>query len=137
MKTRTVDTNILVRLLVRDDSEQWEQALRLAMNYCLIVLPTVALETEWVLRTRFKFNRDEICSFFRPMMASETFDFAERKRILRAIDCFEKGMDFADAMHLCFVDEGETFVTFDRDPAGSRNDISIPPASSWHREAIT
>ena len=30
-------------------------------------------------------------------------------------------MDFADALHVCFAGDGETFVTFDRDLARRAN----------------
>jgi len=117
MKTRTIDTNVLVRLLVDDHTEQAVLAVKLAECFQLVVLPTVILETEWVLRSRFHVERPKIIELLRYVTALERFLVIDKPRVIRAIDCFEKGMDFADAMHLCFVDEGETFVTFDRDLA--------------------
>jgi predicted nucleic-acid-binding protein len=115
METRTIDTNILVRLLVKDDGEQWKQAAKLAAGFFLVVLPTVALETEWVLRSRFGFDRKLIAKLFTGLMASESITFIDSQRVARALDCFELGMGFADAMHVSFTGDGETFVTFDRD----------------------
>ena len=115
MTTRTIDTNVLVRLLARDDSEQWKRAADLAMRFQLVVLPTVMLETEWVLRSQFRFDRQRIAELFRMLASSEAFVLIERERVTRALDGFEKGMDFADALHVFGMSEGETFVTFDRD----------------------
>jgi predicted nucleic-acid-binding protein len=115
MKTRTVDTNILVRLLVKDDSEQWARVARLATDFSLIVLPTVILETEWVLRSRFRFDRDLIVGLFRRLANTQGIVLVDHEEVLKAIEAFSTGMDFADAMHVYLMNEGETFVTFDRD----------------------
>jgi predicted nucleic acid-binding protein len=36
-------------------------------------------------------------------------------RVARALDACEKGMDFADALHVCLSDEATAFCTFDAD----------------------
>ncbi|WP_160009485.1 type II toxin-antitoxin system VapC family toxin [Rhizobium sp. 18055] len=115
MKTRTIDTNFLVRLLANDDSDQWATAAALSKSFHLIVLPTVILETEWVLRSKFKLQRSYILELFRGMLNSDAIIVAERERIARSLECFEAGMDFADALHISLTGDGETFVTFDRD----------------------
>jgi predicted nucleic-acid-binding protein len=114
MKTRTIDTNILVRLLARDDSAQWAQAAQLATTFRLIVLPTVLLETEWVLRSKLKLDRSKILALFWRVLGADTIVVVERERILKALDGFTAGMDFADALHVSLTAAGETFVTFDK-----------------------
>lgn len=115
MTTRTVDTNILVRLLVRDDSEQWVTAARLVADYRIVVVPTVLLETAWVLRSRFQLAREQMVVLFRHLASTQDVILVERENVLKAIDAFSKGMDFADAMHLYLMNTGDTFITFDRD----------------------
>ncbi len=46
----SVDTNIIVRLLTKDDVEQFQQSLKLFQEEDIFICDTVILETEWVLR---------------------------------------------------------------------------------------
>jgi predicted nucleic-acid-binding protein len=115
--TRTIDTNILVRLFARDDEAQLAVASGIVSRYRLVVLSTVLLETEWVLRSRYRFDRGRIADLFGTMLASEVFVFSERERVIRTLDAFERGLEFADAFHLAAVSQGETFLTFDKDLA--------------------
>jgi len=115
--TRTIDTNILVRLFARDDEAQLSVASGIVSRYRLLVLSTVLLETEWVLRSRYRFDRIRIAEVFGAMLASEGFVFTERERVIRTLDGFERGLEFADAFHLAAVSPGETFPTFDKDLA--------------------
>jgi len=115
--TRTIDTNILVRLFARDDEAQLSVASGIVSRYRLLVLSTVLLETEWVLRSRYRFDRIRIAEVFGAMLTSEVFVFTERERVIRTLDGFERGLEFADAFHLAAVSPGETFPTFDKDLA--------------------
>jgi predicted nucleic-acid-binding protein len=45
-----VDTNIIIRLAMRDDEAQYQKVIVL-LNF---ISRTVQLETEWVLRSRYK-----------------------------------------------------------------------------------
>lgn len=45
-----LDTNVVVRLLVDDHPQQTRRARRLLEARPVIILPTVLLESEWVLR---------------------------------------------------------------------------------------
>jgi predicted nucleic-acid-binding protein len=60
-----IDTNVLVRFLVRDDEVQFERARRLINREIgagedLFVSLMVLLETEWVLRSRYLLRKAEI-----------------------------------------------------------------------------
>jgi predicted nucleic-acid-binding protein len=104
-----------VRLLVRDDSEQWTARARLVADHRIVVLPTVLLETAWVLRSRFQFAREQMVALFRQMASTQAVILVERESVLKALDAFSNGMDFADAMHLYLMNTGDTVITFDRD----------------------
>ena len=57
-----VDTNVLVRFLVRDDEAQFEKARKLikrevAAGRRVFVNQLVLMETEWVLRSRYLWPR--------------------------------------------------------------------------------
>ena len=60
-----LDTNVLVRFLVRDDAEQFERARRLIRREVgrgepVLVSLLVLLETEWVLRSRYALPKADI-----------------------------------------------------------------------------
>ena len=60
-----IDTNVLVRFLVRDDEAQFEKARRLIKREVgaeedVFVSLMVLLETEWVLRSRYSLRKKEI-----------------------------------------------------------------------------
>jgi len=115
MKIRTIDTNILVRVLAKDDSKQWQVSAEILRTSNVVILSTVLLETEWVLRKSIGMTSRQIAGLFRSLLALDTIVFRERERVVSALDAFEAGLDFADAFHVSSLDIGETFVTFDRD----------------------
>lgn len=57
---RAVDTNVLVRALVRDDAAQADKAIDLLDQHEVFVPVTVILELEWVLRSRYGFTSDKV-----------------------------------------------------------------------------
>jgi predicted nucleic-acid-binding protein len=48
-----LDTNVVVRLLVDDEPAQTKRVRDLMAAHTALVLPTVLLETEWVLRSAY------------------------------------------------------------------------------------
>jgi predicted nucleic acid-binding protein len=111
-----VDTNILVRFLVDDDEAgQHARAVRILAGGDILLLDGVLLETEWVLRSRYRFARKEIAQAFRGLIALPGVRLADDQRVQRALDWHEAGLDFADALHLATLRADDRFVTFDRD----------------------
>ena len=60
-----IDTNVLVRFLVRDDETQFEKARRLIKREVgaeedIFVSLLVLMEAEWVLRSRYGLQKTEI-----------------------------------------------------------------------------
>lgn len=60
-----IDTNVLVRFLVRDDEAQFEKARRLIRREVgagedVFVSLMVLMETEWVLRSRYSLQKPQI-----------------------------------------------------------------------------
>jgi predicted nucleic acid-binding protein len=49
---KAIDTNLLVRLVARDEPEQVREATAVLAAGDVLVLPTVILEAGWVLRSR-------------------------------------------------------------------------------------
>ncbi len=108
-----LDTNVVVRLLVDDHPEQTRRARRLLEARPVIILPTVLLEAEWVLRGAYRLVPGAIASSFRKLLGVPGVAAENADAIAQAIDWYERGLDFADALHLALAGEAEGLATFD------------------------
>lgn len=95
------DTNVVVRLLVHDDEQQCrdaESAWRNAVTAGGAWLSTVVLvETIWVLRVAYKFDRTTSASALRRLISSEGVLVEDSELVSTALDAFESGpADFSD-----------------------------------------
>ncbi len=108
-----LDTNVVVRFLVNDDSRQGRRARDLIARGETFVGPTVLLEAEWVLRSAYGFPPTEIQRFFRAFLGLPGMSTDEPVRIARAFDAYAAGLDFADALDVSFAGATESFATFD------------------------
>jgi predicted nucleic-acid-binding protein len=109
-----LDTDVVVRFLINDDPAQGRRARDLIARGGVFVGPTVLLETEWVLRAAYGFPAAEIGRFFRALLGLPGLLVDGPERIGRALDAYDAGLDFADALHLAFAGGAEAFATFDR-----------------------
>lgn len=117
-----LDTNALVRFLVRDDEDQHQRVVELlrrgaAERKVFFVGDVVLAEVVWVLRSRYGCDRDEIASVVRQLSEVEELVFESTSRVVRALRAYEKGAGgFAD--HLIAErarDAGcEALITFDK-----------------------
>jgi predicted nucleic-acid-binding protein len=80
----------------------------------VLVLRSVILEAEWVLRSAFRLSRRRIATILRGLLGLAGVTIEGAANVARALDWFEAGLDFADAMHLAATPDGDEFVTFDR-----------------------
>lgn len=119
-----LDTNILVRFFVRDDEAQAMKARALINASRVLVLATVLMETEWVLRSRYGFSRERISAAFADLCGLNSVILDQPLLIERGLAAFAADMDFADALHLAGSDAAETFATFDADLARKATDVS-------------
>ncbi|KPF67301.1 hypothetical protein IP88_12385 [alpha proteobacterium AAP81b] len=116
-----IDTNIVVRLIARDDPDQVALA-EAAVSAPFLLLPTVVLEAEWVLRGRYKLPRERIADGFAIIAGLWMARVASAEALASAIARWRNGGDFADHFHLALAAEADAsgFVTFDRALAGRR-----------------
>ena len=63
-----VDTNLLVRLLTKDDPRQAKRAAKVIESDNIFIPKSVMLETEWVLRHAYGIGKKSIMSGFKKMM---------------------------------------------------------------------
>ncbi len=109
-----IDTNVIVRLLVRHDDEQLRRAKTLLAGSDVFVANTVMLECEWVLRSAYGFDAANFVRGFRSFAGLANVTLESPDLAATALDWHEKGMDFADAMHLGRAEGCEAFVSFDK-----------------------
>ena len=111
---RAVDTNVVVRYLTGDDLGQAARARAAIETGRVFVGTTVLLETEWVLRSVYGFAGKEVAAALRAFAGLPGVSVGSPALIAEALDRAEKGMDFADALHLGVAAQCEAMLTFDR-----------------------
>ncbi len=109
-----IDTNVVVRYLVRDDEAQSSRAREVVASGPVFVSATVVLECEWVLRSLYGFAQREVVRALRGFCGGPDVVVGNSPAVGRALDLADLGMDFADALHLAQAAECEAFVTFDK-----------------------
>ncbi len=72
------------------------------------------LETEWVLRGVYGFPGKTVASALRAFAAFPGVSVESPDQLAEPLDRAEKGMDFADALHLSAAMRFEALLTFDR-----------------------
>jgi predicted nucleic-acid-binding protein len=110
----SIDTNVIVRLLVIDDVAQSERAKAIFENDHVFIALSVVLETEWVLRARYDFEKRALIDAFRRLLRLPNVVAEDGPRILQALEWTYAGMDFADALHLAGSLHCASFASFDR-----------------------
>lgn len=99
-----LDTNVLVRFLVRDDEEQFARAETLIRREAgrddpVFVSQLVLLETEWVLRSRYKLTKAEILGAYSDLLSSIDLCFEDEASIENALYAWkDSSAQFADCL---------------------------------------
>lgn len=110
-----VDTNVLVRLLVTgDDPDQSARASELFASNVVHISVSVLLETAWVLRRSFGFDRRQIARAFGLLLGLSNVRVERANQVFGTLRWIDGGLDIADALHLLATPPGSSFVTFDR-----------------------
>jgi predicted nucleic-acid-binding protein len=112
---RAIDTNVLVRALVRDDAPQSARAETLLGEHAIFIPVTVILELEWVLRSRYGFAPKRVAQALELVASLANVVVGERQAVLAATAKVGHGWDFADALHHALSEGCDDFVTLDAD----------------------
>lgn len=75
---------------------------------------TVLLELEWVLRGFYELPRASIHRALSALCTYGNVVVEDRARVLAALQAFEQGLDFADALHLSRAASCTALLTFDK-----------------------
>jgi predicted nucleic acid-binding protein len=116
-----IDTNLIVRYLTGDHREQSAKARNLIDGEDVFVCTTVLMETEWVLRSVYGFAAAQLAKALRAFAGLPRVTLQDARLVAQALDWMERGMDFADALHLAKADGCEAFVSFDQRFARAAN----------------
>ncbi len=112
----SVDTNVLVRALVRDDPKQGRAAAKLLLEAELIVVALPCLcELVWVLRRVYGFAASDAAEAIRALMAASNVAM-NRPAVEAGLAMLDGGGDFADGV-IAWEGQwlgGQTFVSFDK-----------------------
>ena len=90
-----VDTNIIVRLLTKDDEEQFIKSHHLFKHNEIFISDTVILEVEWVLRYAYEFDNVRIKDGLAMLFGLENIHIANPNSIANALNWYAFGLDFA------------------------------------------
>jgi predicted nucleic-acid-binding protein len=128
---RALDTNVLARFFV-DDADDVQVAKQrpaavAALSERSFVSVTVLLELEWVLRGFYELPPRDVSRVLRALASIEHITLEDRDAVLVALDAFDKGLDFADALHLAASSRASGFATFDRRLAKRARALALTP----------
>lgn len=99
-----IDTNVLVRFLVRDDEAQFDKARKLfkrevAAGHRVFVNQLVLMETEWVLRSRYAVTKSQIIEAVSGLLDAGDIQFEDEPVIEEALFIWKDSTaDFADCL---------------------------------------
>ncbi len=111
-----VDTNVLVRAVVRDDPAQARIAARILSDAELIAVALPCLcEFVWVLRRVYGFSTVDAAKAIRALLATANVQM-NRPAVEAGLSMLDAGGDFADGV-IAYEGNwlgGETFASFDK-----------------------
>ena len=99
-----IDTDVLVRFLVRDDEHQFERARRLLKRGIgggepVFISHLVLLETEWVLRSRYGVTKTAILAALNALLDASALQFEDERSIEEAVFTWKDSTaEFADCL---------------------------------------
>ena len=99
-----IDTNVLVRFLIRDDEAQFEKARKLIKRELsagrrVFVNQLVLMETEWVLRSRYAVPKSQIIETLSGLLDATDVQFEDEPSVEQALFIWkDASADFADCL---------------------------------------
>jgi predicted nucleic acid-binding protein len=119
-----IDTNLIIRYLTADHPTQSARARALIDANDVFVCTTVLLEAEWVLRSVYGYTPGPLARALAAFAGLPRVKLEDATLIAKALDWMEKGLDFADALHLLRAGGCDAFVSFDQSLAKRANALS-------------
>lgn len=125
-----LDTNLLARLLLKDDAAQHARVKALLGTSQVFTAPvTVFLELVWVLEAH-DIDRSDIVRGMHLLLGLPNFTPPEAPTVRQALSAYMQGLDFADALHLALSRSDQGLVTFDKSFARKASKLGLAPPVS-------
>lgn len=109
-----IDTNVLVRLLVRDDDDQLARARAMLADGPVFVSLVCLLETAWVLRSGYGVTAPSFKLAFERLLEAAEINVEARESVSWALSRSANGADLADMLLVVAGRDCSKFATFDR-----------------------
>jgi predicted nucleic-acid-binding protein len=98
-----IDTNVLIRYLVRDDQTQFRAARRFIENDCQeeepgFITHVVLAELVWVLERGYKYSRSAIVNVLATLLRTSQLSIEQSDDAASALYEYQNGADFADSL---------------------------------------
>ena len=99
-----IDTNVLIRFLVRDDQTQFEKARKLLKREVsngrrVFINQLVLLETEWVLRSRYGLAKTQMLETISGLLDAPDVQLEDEPAVEEAVFVWrDANADFADCL---------------------------------------
>ncbi len=127
------DTNVLVRLLVRDDPEQFAAATALleaageSGEICYLA-DAVLCEVEWVLTSRYSAHRADVLAALTEIAADGRYAFDAADTLAEALRAYAEGRaDFSDYLIGAIPSQGRPHHLHLRRQAEEPGGVHLPP----------
>lgn len=113
--TKILDTNMILRFLMRDNIEMADKSLEIIKNNHVFVTPEVIAEVVFVMQKVYKATREDIYDMMISFMNISTVDVQEYSVLCKGLKLFkDNNLDFVDcilcAYNVCY---GYEVCTFD------------------------
>jgi predicted nucleic-acid-binding protein len=128
-----LDTDVLVRWLTADNAKQCAVVAKLLeiaakKEERFFVPVTVMLQTEWVLRSRYRFDKPTVTAALDALMGVSELEFQSEPALEQALWLFKQtgAPDFADCLHVALVSQAGQgpLLTFD-ERAGKLDGVQL------------
>ena len=126
MKVIGIDTNILVRIITRDDEKQSQIALDYVSNNSIpfVINHIVICELVWVLESAYKYDKKQIIKALECILKVKQFFILEKNSVRSALKLYaETTIDFSDALIGYVNKEASCKFTITFDKAASKASI--------------
>ena len=110
-----IDTNVLVRLVTKDDESQYKKAQAFVERHQPVLVTQLSvLELVWVLMSRHSLNKERTCKVVQALLETKELNIQAPAILEAALKTWEKSKaDFAD----CFI--LETVIDASESPLGT------------------
>ena len=122
-----IDTNIVLRYLLKDDPALSPRALEIIAGNDCFVSRAALTEVVYTLESYYRSSRADIGRALDALLKVQRVTVEDRALTERALSWFKAGMDFGDAMIAASSHGSASVATFDRDFARLARKLRTAP----------